>query len=90
MVLHWDGNSVSEGDTFDGSAMGIAATSPNDVWLSICRNSCGFVMFEGDLRHYDGVGWSSQPLNPTVRNLLGVRGAGVFLTGYSGQIYQSR
>jgi hypothetical protein len=45
---------------------------------------------QGELSHYDGVSWNTQPLNSTTRSLLGVLGAGVFLVGYSGQIYQSR
>ncbi len=58
-MVRWDGNSFTELDSFDGWALGIAATSPNDVWLSSCR-SCASSMFQGELRHYDGVGWKQR------------------------------
>src|SRR6266852_3111524 len=38
----------------------VSATGSNDVWLTSCR-SCDYVMFQGDLRHYDGISWSSEP-----------------------------
>src|SRR5258708_21407981 len=37
----------------------VSATGSNDVWLTSCR-SCDYVMFQGDLRHYDGISWSSE------------------------------
>jgi hypothetical protein len=79
-VLRWDGTSFTEVADFPGSATGIAATSPSDVWI----------LFYGTLRHYDGLDWSNEPVNLFLSSVLGVPGTGVFITSPFGHIYQSR
>jgi hypothetical protein len=78
-VLHWDGSSFTELDTIDGHSQGITSTGPSDVWL----------ILGAEIRHYDGVSWNSER-HPWVSKLLGFRDAGLFVTSYSGHIYQTR
>jgi hypothetical protein len=79
-VLHWDGSSFTELDTFDRLPVAITSTGPTDVWLILI----------GEVRHYDGVNWNVEPIDWYLLKVLGVRGAGAFLATWHGHIYQSR
>jgi hypothetical protein len=74
---------MAERRTFNYWPTGIAAAGPNDVWF---RNYYPYRSFT----HYDGADWTLEYVTLSPVALWGMPGAGVFLLGFAGEIYQHR